>query len=133
MGVQCLSEESVLDMSGGVCEPRHENGSTEHRAAVCHLFICVKLGDRATTINEKLQQAFGDDAMSRAQAFCWHKMFSEGRTLVEDEQHNGRPSATGTGDNTARVRELVRADRRLTVRMITDGEHEPGNRTFDTD
>jgi hypothetical protein len=28
-------------MSGGVCEPRHENGSTEHRAAVCHIVFCV--------------------------------------------------------------------------------------------
>jgi len=26
--------------------------------------------------------------MSRAQAFRWHKMFSEGRTLVEDEQRS---------------------------------------------
>jgi len=58
--------------------------------------------------------------MSRAQAFRWHKMFSEGRTLVEDEQRSGRPSATGTGDNTARVREFLRADRKLTVRMIAD-------------
>jgi len=120
MAVQCLSVEWVLDMSVGVCEPRHENGSTEHRAAVCYLFICVKLGDSATTTNGKLQQAFGDDATSRAQAFRWHKMFSEGRTLVEDEQRSGRPSATGTCDNTARVRERVRADRRLTVRMIAD-------------
>ena len=58
--------------------------------------------------------------MSRAQAFRWHKMFSEGRTLVEDEQRSGRPSATGTGDNTTRVREFLRADRKLTVRMIAD-------------
>ena len=26
-------------MSRRVCEPRHENGSTEHRAAVCHFFV----------------------------------------------------------------------------------------------
>ena len=82
----------MLDRSGGVCEPRHENESMEHRAAVCHLFICVKLGDSATITNGKLQQAFGDDAMSRAQTFRWHKMFSEDRTLVEDEQRSGRPS-----------------------------------------
>jgi hypothetical protein len=36
----------------------------------------------------------------------WHKMFSEGRTLVGDEQRSGRPSATRTGDNAARVREF---------------------------
>jgi len=75
-------------MSRCVCEPRHENGSTEYRSEVCHLF-CVKLDDSATTTHRKLQQVFGDDAMSRAQAFHWHKMFSEGRTIVEDEQRNG--------------------------------------------
>jgi hypothetical protein len=83
-------------------------------------FLCVKLGDSTTTTYGKLQQAFGDDAMSRAQAFHWHNLFSEDRTLVEEEQRSGRPSAPRTGDNTARVRELVRIDRRLTVRMIAD-------------
>jgi len=76
-------------MSGGVCEPCHGKGSTERRAEVCH-FLCVKLDDSAaTTTHGKLQQAFGDDAMSRAQAFRWHKMFSEGRTLVQVEQRSG--------------------------------------------
>ena len=56
-------------MSGAVCEPRHENGSMEHCAALCHLLYCVKLGDTATTTHGILQQAFGDDAMSRKQAF----------------------------------------------------------------
>ena len=47
-------------------------------------------------------------------------MFSEGRTIVEDEQRCGRPSTTRTSDNTARVRELVRSNRRLTVSTIAD-------------
>jgi len=46
-----------------------------------------------------LQQALRDDAMTRAQAFHWQKMFAKARTLVEDEQRSGRPSATRTGDN----------------------------------
>jgi GH24 family phage-related lysozyme (muramidase) len=50
--------------------------------------------------------------MSRAKAFHWQNMSSEDRTVVEDEQRSRRPSA--------RVREIVRADRRLTVRMIAD-------------
>jgi len=47
------------------------------------IFFCVKLGDSATTTHGKLQQAFGDVAVSRAQAICWHKMFSEGRPLLK--------------------------------------------------
>ena len=65
MALQWLIVEYVPDVSRRVCEPRHENGSTEYLSAVCHLF-CVKLGDGATTTHGKLQQAFGDDSMSRA-------------------------------------------------------------------
>jgi hypothetical protein len=107
-------------MSGGDCEPHHANESTKHCAAVCHLFFCIKLGDYAATTHGKLQQAFGDDATSSAQAFRWQNVFSEGRNLVKDEQRSGRTSATRTGDNTARLRDLVRSYRRLTVRMIAD-------------
>jgi hypothetical protein len=46
-------------------------------------------------------------AMARAQAFRWRNMFSEGRTLVVEQQCSGQPSATQTGNNTAWVRELV--------------------------
>ena len=48
--------------------------------------------------------------MSRGQAFRWHKMLSEGSTIVEEEQRSGRPSTTRTSDNTARIRELFRSD-----------------------
>jgi len=81
-------------------------------------FFCVKLGDNATTTHGKLQQAFGDDAMSRAQAFRWHKMFSEARTLVEYEQRSGWPATTQRGDNAARVRDFVHSDQRLAVKLI---------------
>jgi len=69
-------------------------------------------GENATT-HGKLQQDFGDHAMSRTQAFRWHNIFSDGRTLVENEQRSGRPSTTRTGVNAARVREHVRSERRL--------------------
>jgi len=58
--------------------------------------------------------------MSGAQAFRWHKMFSASRTFVESEQRIGRPLTARTGDNTARARELVRSDQRLTIKMIAD-------------
>ena len=49
------------------------------------IFFCVKLCDIATTTHGKLQQAFGEDATPRARGFRWHKMFSEGRILIEDD------------------------------------------------
>jgi hypothetical protein len=86
---------------------------------VCNV-LCVKLGDSATTTSGKFQQTFGDHAISRAQAFHWHKIFSKSRTLVEDEQCSRLPSGKWTGDSTAWVRELVQSDRRFTVKMIAD-------------
>jgi len=47
-------------------------------------------------------------------------MFPEGRTKVKDEHRSGRPATARTGENTARESELVRADRRLTVKMIAN-------------
>jgi hypothetical protein len=80
------------------------------RYAIC---FYVKHGDNVNTTHGKIQQAFGNDEMSRAQDFRWQKIFSEDRNLIEDEQRSRRPSATRTGDNTAQVRELVLSDRRL--------------------
>ena len=75
--------------------------------------------------------------------FAGTKCFLQAEHLLKNEQRSGRPSATRRGDNTARVRELVPSDRRLTAKMIADevntnGETvrliltEPGNRSFDT-
>ena len=58
-----------------------EARNTTQRYAV--IFSCVKLRDSATTTHGKLQQAFEDVAVSRSQAFRWHKMFSEAEHLLK--------------------------------------------------
>ncbi|GFV00607.1 HTH_48 domain-containing protein [Trichonephila clavipes] len=75
-------------------------------------------GHNGTEAFEKLQQAYGDSVLSRAQVFRRFKAFSEGRESIEDEPRSGRPSVSKTAENVVRVRDLVRSDRRLTVRMI---------------
>ena len=51
----------------------------------CAIKFCVKLGQSATVTYEKLQRAYGEHSLSRAQVFRWHKFFLEGREQVEDE------------------------------------------------
>ena len=80
-------------MSRRVCEPRHENGSTEYRSAVCHLFFVLN----SVTVSPQHVENF-----SRPLEMM-HKMFSEGRTIVEGEQRSGQPSTTRTSGNTTRV------------------------------
>jgi len=85
----------------------------------CAIKFCVKLGESATVTYEKLQMAYGEHSLSRAQVFRWHKSFLEGREQVEDEPRAVRPSTSKTYDNVERMRSLVRSDRRLTLRMIS--------------
>ena len=84
----------------------------------CVMRFCFKLGYSATETFQKLQQAYGESVLSRAQVFRWFKAFSEGREAIEDEPRSGRPSTAKTDENVIRVRDLVRSDRRLMVRMI---------------
>jgi len=58
--------------------------------------------------------------MSRTCFFEWHRRFKEGREEVKDDQRSGRPSTSKTEENVQRVREKVRNNRSLTVRMIAD-------------
>ena len=67
-----------------------------------------------------LQQVYKEETMSRACAFEWHKRFREGREECEDYQRSGRPATKRTDSNIDRVKQLVHADRQLTVRMICD-------------
>ena len=67
-----------------------------------------------------LQEVYGDEAMSRSRVFDWHRRFKEGREDLDDDPRAGRPSTSKTEENVERVRQVVRGDRRLTVRMIAD-------------
>ena len=58
--------------------------------------------------------------MSRSQIFEWHKRFLEGREIVEDDERSGRPVTSSTDENIKIINEIVRNDRRLSVRMMSD-------------
>jgi len=47
---------------------------------------------------EKLQSAYGEHFLSRAQVFRWYKSFLEGREQVEDKPRAERPSTSKTDD-----------------------------------
>jgi len=40
--------------------------------------FCFKIGKTATETYQLLQQAYGEDAMGRAQVFDWFRRFKEG-------------------------------------------------------
>ena len=82
--------------------------------------FCFKIGKIATETYQLLQQAYGEDAMGRTQVFDWFRRFKEGRTSVESNPLSGRPSTSRNGEMIAKVRTIVRNNKRLTVREIAD-------------
>ena len=64
-----------------------------------------------------LRDVYGDSSMSRTKVFEWHKRFVEGR---EDDPKSGRPCTSTTDTNIETVRQLVRSDHRLTIRVIAN-------------
>src|SRR5215469_13423761 len=94
--------------------PRLENvGLKSERVNIKFL---VKLKKSATETFHLLTEAYGEDCMSRARVFEWHKRFSEGRESVKDDGRSGRPRTAVTDDNIKKVRGVIRKDRRLGVR-----------------
>ena len=85
-----------------------------------NLKFLVRLGKTPLDALGMLQEVYGDETMSRSRVFEWHKRFKEGREDVEDDSRSGRPSTSMTADNVERVKQMVRGDRWLAVRMIAD-------------
>ena len=67
-----------------------------------------------------LQQAYGEDCLSRTQCYEWYQRFKSGRTSIEDDPKSGRPSSSTGDDHIEKVRSVIRENRRLTVREVSE-------------
>jgi len=86
--------------------------STEQ--CICIKF-CFKIEKTTMETYQLLQQAYGEDAMGRAQVFDCFCQFKECRTSVESDPRFQRPSTSRNEEMIAKVRTIVRNNRRLTV------------------
>ncbi|XP_010811064.3 protein GVQW3 [Bos indicus] len=82
--------------------------------------FCVKLNKSASETHHLLKEAYGDEVMSRARVFDWHKRFKEGREDIRDDARSGRPVTHRTDENIKKVKDLVCSNRQLTVRMMAE-------------
>ena len=83
--------------------------------------FCFRLGKTNAETYEMLQAAFGESCLSRSKTFEWYSRFKSGRRSFEDDPRPGRPSTSHTEETVARVREIIRADRRLTIIEVAEG------------
>ena len=81
--------------------------------------LCI-LGKTGAETYEMLQAAFGESCLSRSKTFEWYSLLKNGRRSFENDPRPGRPSSSHTEETVARVREIIRADRRLTIREVAE-------------
>jgi len=86
---------------------------------VCNDF-CFRLEKTGAETYEMLQAAFRESCPSRSKTFEWYSHFKSGRRSFEDDPRPGRPSTYHTKEAVAHVREIIRADRRLTIREVAE-------------
>ncbi|UYV71763.1 hypothetical protein LAZ67_9000303 [Cordylochernes scorpioides] len=72
--------------------------------------------------NRQLVEVYGEKCMDIKNVRKWCREFNEGRINVHDEQRSGRPSLPES--TVARIDEMVRANRRITLGEIEDGLNE---------
>ena len=63
---------------------------------------------------------YGDECLSRIQVFEWFKRFKERREEIGNDQRPGRPSTSKTEAIIEKIGEIVRQNRRLSIREIAE-------------
>jgi len=79
--------------------------------------FCFRLTKPGAGTYEMLQAAFGESCLRRSKTFEWYSRFKSGRRSFKDDPRPGRPSTSHTEETVARVREFIRADRRLSEKL----------------
>jgi len=80
----------------------------------------TKLEKSATETYNLLTEVYGDQCLSGTQVFELFKKFKGGRKYVGDDPKSGRPSTAKTQENVEKVARIVREDRRLSIRAISE-------------
>jgi hypothetical protein len=83
--------------------------------------FCFCLGKTGAEMYEMLQAAFGESCPSQSKTFEWCSHFKSRHWSFEDDPCPGRLSTSHTEETVAHVREIIRADRHLTIREVYRG------------
>ncbi|KAJ4449017.1 hypothetical protein ANN_00411, partial [Periplaneta americana] len=94
-------------------------GSRDHnaRATYKHQVLCFVTQNSCRDLR-LLEEAYGEAAMKKTQVYAWHKRFSGGRDSIKDDVRSGRPTTATNEAIAQRVHNVVRDDRRKTIKEI---------------
>jgi len=84
--------------------------------------FCFKLQKSAKKkTHEMLKLVYGDAAVTMKMVYMWFKRFCNGCESVEEDEISGGPSTSKSQENVERVSEMIRSNKRLTIREIFKG------------
>ena len=92
---------TVSFCEGSFCDPVEIVMSDLKEQRTC-LKFCFLLGKTPTESLEMLQEAFKEQALSRARVFEWFSRFKKGDLSIEDQPRSGRPSSSRNEENIAK-------------------------------
>ncbi|UYV75682.1 hypothetical protein LAZ67_13000992 [Cordylochernes scorpioides] len=67
-----------------------------------------------------MNEAYEDEKLSRTQSYFWYKRFKDGRKSIADDSRSGRPLTSTTDRNIGQVRDLIIAERKITIDNISE-------------
>ena len=97
-----------------VCVASHDGGES---SAAC---VSVSVWGKLVLKHTKCCKQLSECCLSRSKTFEWYSRFKNGRLSFEDDSRPGRPSTSHTEETVACVREIIHADRRLTIREVAE-------------
>ncbi|XP_052802303.1 protein GVQW3-like [Mya arenaria] len=80
--------------------------------------FCVNLGKTPSQTLKLMNEASSETQVKRMLVYKWHKRFSEGRESICDDVRSGRPVSQTTECDVEAVKNIVDADRRVTLYEI---------------
>jgi len=80
--------------------------------------ILFQIGKKFTETFQMLQQAYGEDCLSRTQCYEWYQHFKSGRTSIKDDPKSGRPSTSVDDDHIEIMLAVILQNRCLAVREV---------------
>jgi len=91
----------------------------DHKQCI-NMKFCFKLQKSAKETHEMLKLVYGDAAVTMKMVRKWFERFCTGCESDEDEERLGRPSTSKTQENVEKVSKMIRSNRQLTIREISE-------------
>ena len=67
-----------------------------------------------------LPKVYSKDSLTLFNVFHWYQRFKNRFEGLEDNPRSGCPSTSTFDDNVAKIREIIKMDRHLTLRMLEE-------------